>query len=56
MSVDKITDLLPMYDDLSMSGNTFDYVIRQNYQHVIFAVKGEINDANEIVLTLQGYD
>jgi len=57
MNVNNITDLLPMYDDLSISGNSFNYVIKQNYQHVIFAVMGEINDANEIkVLTLKSYD
>jgi hypothetical protein len=57
MVSDKINELLPMYDDLLLSGNTFTYVIKQNYQHVVFAVLGEINDSNEvIVLTLESYD
>lgn len=57
LSADKVSDLLPMYDDLLEDGNTFTYVIKQNYQHVVFAVLGEINDANEVkVLTLKSYD
>jgi|GEM_PF-3014808 len=57
MSVDKISDLSSMYDDLSISGNAFNYVIKENYQHVVFAVSGEINNDNEIeVLTLKSYD
>jgi len=56
INVDNINHLLPLYDDLSISDNTFSYIIKQNYQHVVFAVIGEINSDNEIELTLKSYD
>jgi len=56
MSIDKINYLQPMYDDLSINGNDFSYIIKHNYQHVIFAVIGKINDNNEVELTLKSYD